>query len=287
MATWAGRVLSTVLIVLGFIRRTTTATGLKVTAVHFDRTYRTGIHGEAGRATVAVRERMDCDEVMVQFRSAENRRQRFIRSKHEQSRNQFREMMRPRRHEPRSGDEHAACSSATRILGRDIGQHIGVYGKQIGFRRDPLRRPGFHPILDSSQGAVVVAGFVDFPQRLAGIRLAAFVHKLRIPQCERRSFERHSSDASTRRGSPRSIRGESTPLPLPDGTARPMRRSLQASPVLPTPQARTRAAARGQAWELSEWLPPLANCCGEALQIEIRTRTTAAAVPLLRLRLRS
>lgn len=33
---------STLLIVLGFIRRTTTATGLNVTAVHFDRTYRTG-----------------------------------------------------------------------------------------------------------------------------------------------------------------------------------------------------------------------------------------------------
>ena len=42
-ATWAGSVLSTLLIVLGFIRRTTTATGLQVTATHFDRTYATGL----------------------------------------------------------------------------------------------------------------------------------------------------------------------------------------------------------------------------------------------------
>jgi hypothetical protein len=42
-ATWAGQVLSTLLIVLGFIRRTTTETGLKVTATHFDRIYQTGL----------------------------------------------------------------------------------------------------------------------------------------------------------------------------------------------------------------------------------------------------
>ena len=42
-ATWAGHVLSTLLILLGFLRRTATATGLKVTATHFDRTYRTGL----------------------------------------------------------------------------------------------------------------------------------------------------------------------------------------------------------------------------------------------------
>jgi hypothetical protein len=42
-ATWAGYVLSTLLILLGFIRRTTTTTGLKVTATHFDRTYQTGL----------------------------------------------------------------------------------------------------------------------------------------------------------------------------------------------------------------------------------------------------
>ena len=42
-ATWSGYVLSTLLILLGFIRRTTTATGLKVTATHFDRIYQTGL----------------------------------------------------------------------------------------------------------------------------------------------------------------------------------------------------------------------------------------------------
>jgi hypothetical protein len=42
-ATWAGYVLSTLLIVIGFIRRTTTTTGLKVTATHFDQTYQTGL----------------------------------------------------------------------------------------------------------------------------------------------------------------------------------------------------------------------------------------------------
>ena len=42
-ATWAGHVLSTLLILLGFIRRTTTETGLKVTATSFDRTYQTGL----------------------------------------------------------------------------------------------------------------------------------------------------------------------------------------------------------------------------------------------------
>jgi len=42
-ATWAGHVLSTLLILLGFIRRTTTTTGLKVTATYFDRTYLTGL----------------------------------------------------------------------------------------------------------------------------------------------------------------------------------------------------------------------------------------------------
>ena len=42
-ATWAGHVLSTLLILLGFIRRTTTTTGLKVTATYFERTYPTGL----------------------------------------------------------------------------------------------------------------------------------------------------------------------------------------------------------------------------------------------------
>jgi hypothetical protein len=42
-ATWAGHVLSTLLILLGFIRRTTTTTGLKVTASYFQRTYQTGL----------------------------------------------------------------------------------------------------------------------------------------------------------------------------------------------------------------------------------------------------
>ena len=41
-ATWAGFVLSTLAILLGFIRRTTTRTGLKVTATHFEKTYQTG-----------------------------------------------------------------------------------------------------------------------------------------------------------------------------------------------------------------------------------------------------
>jgi Rhodopirellula transposase DDE domain len=36
-------VLSTLLILLGFIRHTTTTTGLNVTATHFDRTYQTGL----------------------------------------------------------------------------------------------------------------------------------------------------------------------------------------------------------------------------------------------------
>jgi hypothetical protein len=42
-ATWAGYVLSTLLVLLGFIRRTTTTTGLKVTATYFDRTYPIGL----------------------------------------------------------------------------------------------------------------------------------------------------------------------------------------------------------------------------------------------------
>lgn len=42
-ATWAGYVLSTLLILIGFIRRTTTTTGLKVTATHFERIYQTGL----------------------------------------------------------------------------------------------------------------------------------------------------------------------------------------------------------------------------------------------------
>ena len=42
-ATWAGHVLSTLLILMGFIRRTMTTTGLKVTATHFERTYPTGL----------------------------------------------------------------------------------------------------------------------------------------------------------------------------------------------------------------------------------------------------
>ena len=42
-ATWAGHVLSTLLILLSFIRRTTTTTGLKVTATYFEQTYLTGL----------------------------------------------------------------------------------------------------------------------------------------------------------------------------------------------------------------------------------------------------
>lgn len=42
-ATWSGYVLSTLSILLGFIRRTTTRTGLKVTATCFDKTYETGL----------------------------------------------------------------------------------------------------------------------------------------------------------------------------------------------------------------------------------------------------
>ena len=42
-ATWAGHVLSTLLVLLGWIRRTTTQTGLKVTATHFDKQYQTGL----------------------------------------------------------------------------------------------------------------------------------------------------------------------------------------------------------------------------------------------------
>ena len=41
-ATWAGFVLSTLAVLLGFIRRTTTRTGLKVTATHFEKTYQIG-----------------------------------------------------------------------------------------------------------------------------------------------------------------------------------------------------------------------------------------------------
>lgn len=42
-ATWAGYVLSTLMVLLGWIRRTTTRTGLKVTAAHFDKHYETGL----------------------------------------------------------------------------------------------------------------------------------------------------------------------------------------------------------------------------------------------------
>ena len=42
-ATWAGHVLSTLLILIAWICRTTTATGLKVTAVYFDKVYKTGV----------------------------------------------------------------------------------------------------------------------------------------------------------------------------------------------------------------------------------------------------
>ncbi len=41
-ATWAGYVLRTLAVLLGFLRRTTTRTGLKVTATHFEKTYATG-----------------------------------------------------------------------------------------------------------------------------------------------------------------------------------------------------------------------------------------------------
>ena len=42
-ATWSGFVLRTVAIVLGFIRRTATRTGLTVTATQFEKTYETGV----------------------------------------------------------------------------------------------------------------------------------------------------------------------------------------------------------------------------------------------------
>ena len=42
-ATWSGYVLRTLLMLLGFIRRTTTATGLTVTATHLDRIYPSGV----------------------------------------------------------------------------------------------------------------------------------------------------------------------------------------------------------------------------------------------------
>jgi hypothetical protein len=42
-ATWSGYVLSTLLIMLGFVRQTTTETGLKVTANHFERDYPAGV----------------------------------------------------------------------------------------------------------------------------------------------------------------------------------------------------------------------------------------------------
>jgi hypothetical protein len=42
-AAWAGCVLSTLLVLLAFIRRTTTTTGLTVTATHFDRIYPSGV----------------------------------------------------------------------------------------------------------------------------------------------------------------------------------------------------------------------------------------------------
>ena len=42
-STWSGYVLSTLAILLGFIRRTTTKTGLTVTATYFDKTYETGL----------------------------------------------------------------------------------------------------------------------------------------------------------------------------------------------------------------------------------------------------
>jgi Rhodopirellula transposase DDE domain len=42
-ATWAGYVLSSVMILLGFLRRTTTATGLKVTATPMEKSYSTGL----------------------------------------------------------------------------------------------------------------------------------------------------------------------------------------------------------------------------------------------------
>jgi hypothetical protein len=42
-ATWAGFVLRTLATLLGFIRRTTTRTGLTVTATHFEKTYSTGL----------------------------------------------------------------------------------------------------------------------------------------------------------------------------------------------------------------------------------------------------
>jgi hypothetical protein len=41
-ATWAGYVLMSLCVFLGFIRRTTTTTGLKVTATHFEKHYATG-----------------------------------------------------------------------------------------------------------------------------------------------------------------------------------------------------------------------------------------------------
>ena len=48
-ATWAGHVLSTLLVLRGWIRRTTTQTGLKVTATHFDKQYQTEPQGHPDR----------------------------------------------------------------------------------------------------------------------------------------------------------------------------------------------------------------------------------------------
>lgn len=63
-ATWAGYVLNSLLVLLGFLRRTTTATGLRVTAKHFDRTYPKGMKvTKAEFATI----NQTCHEVCPQW----------------------------------------------------------------------------------------------------------------------------------------------------------------------------------------------------------------------------
>lgn len=41
--TWSGFVLASLVILLGFTRRTTTATGLTVTVTHLEKTHKTGV----------------------------------------------------------------------------------------------------------------------------------------------------------------------------------------------------------------------------------------------------
>lgn len=62
-ATWSGYVLSTLSILLGFVRRTTTQTGLKVTAVHFEKQYATGVRvPQAEFKQIALRRHETCPQ---------------------------------------------------------------------------------------------------------------------------------------------------------------------------------------------------------------------------------